>query len=416
MGKVFARHRVNLSQGAFIAIKEAIKKNKIIEGSNIRDFEELFALYIGTKYAISVSSARSGLMLVLKALGLKSGDEVILPAYTFHVVPAIIKSMNLKPVFVDVKIDTYNIDTSKIEAKITPRTKVILATHILGQPCEIDKIADLCKRHNIKIIEDCAHSCGAEYGGKKVGSFGEAGLFSFGMGKLITCFGGGIITCNDEYLKNKLLQMLKNHSNISKIQLTKTALKHTLFYLVTHSKIFPYSGYPAMRIADFFKNDIFDKTMEEPAELWKNFPDSFYRKFTNLQAMVGIEQLKTVDEKIAKTIKIAEIYNKELSGINNLAIPSLNQKAKHIYLYYRIRIKNRDRGEFRKRLLIKGIDSKTDDLSACPELKIFLGHSAGYPIAKEISITSLDIPCNHYLSEEDARIIATKVKEALNES
>lgn len=411
MMRAFPRNIINLSKEDFLIVKKAIKNNRIMVGPDIKEFENLFATYIGTRHAIAVSSARAGLVLVLKALNLQRGDEVILPAYTFHMIPAIIKSMGLKPVFIDVRIDTYNIDTSLIEEKITSRTKLILATHILGQPCEIDKIMDLSKRYNIKVIEDCAHSCGAEYETKKVGSFSEAGIFSFGIGKILNCFGGGIITCSDDKFRDKLLYLLKDYSDFPKQDLGKDIFKCALFYLFTHHKIFPYSGYLILRVLDLFGSHKSNNIINEPIKLYKQFPSNYYKKFTNLQAMVGIHQLNYLDDKINAIIKNAEIYDNELGGLRDLAIPYVASKAKHVYLYYHILVKNRE--ELRRRLLKNGIDTKIDDIAVCPELGIFSESGTKYQIAKEISMTSLDLPCYYNLSDKDVYRIAAILRKEL---
>ncbi|MBL7197814.1 MAG: aminotransferase class I/II-fold pyridoxal phosphate-dependent enzyme, partial [Candidatus Omnitrophica bacterium] len=180
MNKIFPRNRVVFSRDNFLKIRECYKKGQTIEGPDISVFEKMFASYIGTKYAVSFSSARSGLLTFLDALSFQPGDEIIFPAYTFHVIPAIVKSLGLKPVFVDVRNDTYTINTSLIKSSITKKTKAIFATHILGHPCDMDDIMALSREYDLKVIEDCAHACGAEYKGQKVGSFGIAGIFSFG--------------------------------------------------------------------------------------------------------------------------------------------------------------------------------------------------------------------------------------------
>lgn len=411
MDSVFPRNTVNLSKEDFLLVKEAIKSNKVIMGHDINNFQNLFSSYISTKYAIVVSSARAGLALTLKAFNLKPEDEVILPAYTFHVIPAIIKSMGFKPIFVDVRKDTYNINVSAIKEKITNRTRVILATHILGQPCEIEDIVYLSKKYDIKVIEDCAHSCGAEYNGKKVGSFGDVGIFSFGIGKLMTCFGGGAIACNNVNIRNDLLKSLEGYRKCSRKEIVKKILKCTIFFLLTHPKIFPYAGYFAMRTADFFNCDTLDRQPYEPVKLYDNFPESFYTKFTNLQAMVGIRQLSHLDEKINRIIRNAEIYNKELASIKDIITPFVAPKTKHVYLYYRIRVKQPKR--LKNKLLKYGIDTKLDDIAVCPELNIFLESDTNYQAAREISKTSLDLPCYSGLREEDIYKIVSKLKKAL---
>ena len=225
MSKVFPRNRVVFSRENFLKIRECYRRGEVIKGPDSSVFEKMFASYIGTKHAVSFSSARSGLVTILDALNFQPGDEVIFPAYTFHVIPAIVKSLGVKPIFVDIQKDTYTINASLIKKSITKKTKAIFATHILGYPCDMDDIIALSQECNLKIIEDCAHACGAEYKEQKVGSFGTAGIFSFGVGKLINCFGGGMVTCQDDVLRNKIVQKRDAYEDFSKPRLFKHMVK-----------------------------------------------------------------------------------------------------------------------------------------------------------------------------------------------
>jgi len=411
MSKVFPRNRVVFSRDNFLKIRECYKKGEIIEGSDISIFEKMFASYIGTKYAVSFSSARSGLVTILDALSFQPGDEVIFPAYTFHVIPAIVKSLGLKPVFVDVRNDTYTINTSLIKNSITKKTKAIFATHILGHPCDMNDIMALSQEHDLKIIEDCAHACGAEYKGQKVGSFGIASIFSFGMGKLMNCFGGGMVVCQDDTLRDQILQKRSFYENFSKIQVFKHMAKFFVFGFLTNPKVFAATGYVAMRIAQVFHNDMFDRFPDEPIELWHQFPKPFFRKFTNIQAAIGIQQLESLDKNINKIIRNAEIYSRELAG-SGLDLPFISPEVKHVYLYFRIRLQQRE--ELKQKLLKHGVDVKKDDIAICPELEIFPESGTDYPVAKEISMTSLELPCYYSLSEEDVCQIAGKLKKVLS--
>lgn len=410
MNKIFPRNRVVFSRDNFLKIRECYKKGQTIEGPDISVFEKMFASYIGTKYAVSFSSARSGLLTFLDALSFQPGDEIIFPAYTFHVIPAIVKSLGLKPVFVDVRNDTYTINTSLIKSSITKKTKAIFATHILGHPCDMDDIMALSREYDLKVIEDCAHACGAEYKGQKVGSFGIAGIFSFGMGKLMNCFGGGIVTCQDDTLRDQILRKRSSYENFSKIQLFKHMVKFFVFCFLTNPKVFAVTGYAAMRIAQVFHNDIFDRIPDESVELWHQFPKTFFRKFTNIQAAIGIQQLEFLNENINKIIRNAAVYSRELAD-SGLDLPFVSPEAKHVYLYFRIRSQQRE--ELKQKLLKHGVDVKKDDIAVCPELEIFPESGRDYPAAKEVSGTSLELPCYYSLSEGDIYQITGKIKKIL---
>ena len=194
-------------------IKEVIKVLRgkwIATGPKIKEFEDVFAKYIGCKYAVSVSSGTSALDIAIASLDLKKDSEIITTPFTFVATSNMILLNGLKPVFVDIKPDTYNINPDEIEKKITNKTKAILYMDYAGQPCDIDEIKRIAKEHGLYLIEDAAHALGAEYKNRKVGCFADLTCFSFYPVKHITTGEGGMVTTNNEDLYKKLL-MLRNH-------------------------------------------------------------------------------------------------------------------------------------------------------------------------------------------------------------
>ncbi|HNW56236.1 MAG TPA: DegT/DnrJ/EryC1/StrS family aminotransferase [Bacteroidales bacterium] len=180
----------------------------------VKDFEDKFAAFCGTKYALATVNGSVALRLALIACGVRPGDEVIIPPYTFIATSTIVLEANCVPVFVDIDPDTYNIDPSRIEAAITKRTKAIIPVHFAGQACEMDKIMAIAKQHNLKVIEDACHGHGAEYKGKKLGSIGDAGCFSFQSSKNLNCGEGGVVITNDE----KLYDMVNSLRNVGRVK------------------------------------------------------------------------------------------------------------------------------------------------------------------------------------------------------
>ena len=183
-------------------------------GDIVKDFEDDFAAYCGTKYALTCVNGSVALRLALIATGVKPGDEVILPPYTFIATASIVLEANCIPVFVDIDPGTYNLDPSKIEAAITKRTKAIIPVHFAGQSCDMDKIMDIAKRHNLRVIEDACHGHGAEYKNRKLGSIGDAGCFSFQSSKNLTSGEGGMVITNDE----KLYDMMNSLRNVGRVK------------------------------------------------------------------------------------------------------------------------------------------------------------------------------------------------------
>ncbi|GBF23310.1 glutamine--scyllo-inositol transaminase [Candidatus Gastranaerophilus sp. (ex Termes propinquus)] len=192
-------------------VLEVMRSGSYILGKHNKAFEEEMAKYIGTKYTVALNSGTDALHLALRALDIGAGDEVITVAFTFVATTEAIGIVGAKPVFVDICPDTFNIDVTKIEEKITPKTKAILPVHLYGQPCDMDVIMDIAKRHDLVVIEDCCQAIGATYKGQAVGTFGEAGCFSFYPTKNLGAMGdGGLLSTNSEFLKDRIVA-LRNH-------------------------------------------------------------------------------------------------------------------------------------------------------------------------------------------------------------
>jgi dTDP-4-amino-4,6-dideoxygalactose transaminase len=166
----------------------------------VADFEEAFAGYCGASHGVTCVNGSVSLRLALMACGVRPGDEVIVPPYTFIATASTVIEVNCVPVFVDIHPDTYNLDPAAIEAAITERTKAIIPVHFAGLPCDMDAILDIARRHNLRVIEDAAHAHGAEYKGRKLGSIGDAGSFSFQSSKNLTSGEGGIVITNNDDL------------------------------------------------------------------------------------------------------------------------------------------------------------------------------------------------------------------------
>jgi len=201
---------VQLGEEELQNVTEAVKTTWISsKGKFIEEFEKGFAKYIGTKHGVTVTNGTNALHLALLALGIKKGDEVLLPDFT-HVSNAfVITYTGAKPIFLDSHPDYWCVDPAKIEEKITPKTKAIIIVHIYGHPCDMDPIMEIVKKHNLFLIEDCAEAHGAEYKGKKVGTFGAINCYSFYGNKIITTGEGGMCLTDNDELDAKM-RMLKD--------------------------------------------------------------------------------------------------------------------------------------------------------------------------------------------------------------
>lgn len=193
------------------AIARVLKHGQFILGPEVKTFEAEMAAYLGTKFAIGVASGTDALRLALLACGIRPGDEVITTAFTFVATAETIIQCGATPVFVDIDPKTYNIDPAQIEAKITSRTKAVIPVHLFGQPSDMNPIIDIARKHDLKVIEDCAQSLGAEYRGKKAGSIGNAGCLSFFPSKNLGAYGdGGMVVTSDLEIA-KTVDILRKH-------------------------------------------------------------------------------------------------------------------------------------------------------------------------------------------------------------
>ena len=283
-----AQYRDELVQAA----TDVIDSGWYIQGAQVEQFEREFADYCGTKHCVGVANGLDALILILRAwkeLGkLKEGDEVIVPANTYIASILAITENNLVPVLVEPNVETFNIDSVKIEKVITNKTKAILPVHLYGQPANLDEIIEIAEEHGIPVIEDCAQAHGATYKGKKVGTFGTMGCFSFYPSKNLGAYGdAGIITTNNETLRDKLLS-LRNYGQTSRYIHEETG---------TNSRL------------------------------------------DEMQAAILRVKLKHLDKWTKKRRELAEVYT---SNLNKVTIPQELKDRNHVYHLYVIRSDNRD--------------------------------------------------------------------------
>ena len=187
-------HRPAIGEDEIQSVVETLKSGWLTTGPKVKRFEEDFARYLGCGHAIAVNSGTAALHLALDAIGIKEGDEVILPTMTFAATAEVVLYFKANPILVDCRRDTLNLAPEQVEGAITPKTKAIIPVHIGGQPCDMGPILDLARRYNLKVIEDAAHALPAAYHGKKVGTIGDITCFSFYATKTITTGEGGMAT------------------------------------------------------------------------------------------------------------------------------------------------------------------------------------------------------------------------------
>lgn len=274
------------------AVKDVLVSGHFILGPSVKKLEEDFAKYCGCEKAVGVANGTDALHVALRALNIGPGDEVITVAFTFIATGEAIGMVGATPVFVDINPDTFNMDINQIESAITPKTKAILPVHLYGQPCDMDKIVEIAKKHNLFIVEDCAQAVGAEYKDKKVGTFGDFGCFSFFPSKNLGCFGdGGMLTTNSPELAER--------ARIIRVHGGKVRYYHD--------------------------------------ELGLN------SRLDEIQAAILNVKLPYIDEWNDKRREIAYRYNDLFKSINEIETPKELANVKPVYHQYTVKVPDRDK-------------------------------------------------------------------------
>jgi len=343
------------------AAGEVLKSGMLVQGESVRKFEEAFSRYIGAKSAIAVSNGTIALDLALKALGIRPDDEVISPAFTFIATANSILYQGSKPVFADVDEKTFNIDPDDLLEKITPKTRAVIGVHLYGQPFDLKAVSQICEDHHLTLIEDCAQAHGAEFEGKKVGSFG-IGCFSFYPTKNMTTGEGGLITTPDEGMAAKL-RLLRNHGDTGK---------------------------------------------------YNHISLGYNYRMTNLQGAIGLIQLRSLDNFNSRRIRNAEFLNAHLK-IKGITTPYKAKNVKHVYNQYVIRIEDdfpASREKLMEFLQAKGIGSAVHYPKPVYEQPLY--RELGYgkercPISEDVSRRVLSLPVHPSLKQEDLEYIVETV-------
>ncbi|NET07270.1 MAG: aminotransferase class I/II-fold pyridoxal phosphate-dependent enzyme [Symploca sp. SIO2B6] len=310
--------------------KEWLSKSPCWEdGKVVSQYETEFARWNGSKYAFAFMAARVGLSACIYALDLQPEDEVILPAYTCVVVPNALEWAGVKTVYCDIELDTYGLDVTQIESKITPKTRAILLQHLYGVVCrDYQAIIDLAKRHGLKVIEDCAHSTGAEYKGRKVGNFGDVAVYSSEKTKMFNTIQGGVAVTNDDQLGKRLREYSEQapypDQALVERQLNNIPLE---FYQFKH----PQSWWLGDAYYIFHGSQVIFTTSNQEKQGIR--PDKYGRKMPAPIAALGLNQLKKLDYYIQcrrQNSKIWELWCQE----NGYKKPVVVDNAVSAYLRY----------------------------------------------------------------------------------
>lgn len=356
------RSFLEIEEEVIKGFKEVFSSMRILNGPNLLSFEKEWAEYLGVKHALGCSCGTSALMMAFLALGIGEGDEVLIQANGFIADFEAIYFSGAEPIFVDVDPRTFGPDLKDLENKITPRTKALLLIHMYGHPCEMEEILSICEKYGLILIEDASHAHGAEYKGKKVGTFGKVGCFSCGPVKNLNAVGdAGVVVTDDEEIAYKL-KYLRVHGQVEK--------NHSFF-------------------------------------------PGFNSRLDELQAVILRAKLRTLDKKNEERRRIAEYYTKNLFSISELSLPPIDPPyKKSVYHRYMIRTSRRD--ELARFLKGKGIGTGYYYPIPLHKQKAYLETSEknwSLPVAEKLAKELLAIPIYPELTQEEIDYVISCIYE-----
>ena len=347
-----------IGQEEIKAVEEVLKSGMLAQGEAVKSFEDEFAAYLGVKNAIAVNNGTVALDLAIKALDLEPGSEIITPAFTFIATANCALYQGLRPVFADVDEKTFNIDPDDLQERITPRTKAVIGVHLYGQPFQISAVQEICQDRSIALVEDCAQAHGAEWKGKKVGSFGT-GCFSFYPTKNMTTGEGGMITTDDDALAARL-RLLRSHGDSGK---------------------------------------------------YNHITLGYNYRMMNLQGALGRVQLRRLEEFTARRIANAGYLNDQIKA-TGISTPFQMDGVRHVYHQYVVRVEDElhaSRERLMEYLQAKGVGSAVHYPKAVYQQPFYkdLGYTdVSCPVAEDVSRRVMSLPVHPALSAEELQYIS----------
>ena len=332
------------------------------QGRFVREFEERFAAFAGTRHAVSTSNGTVALHLALVALGVGPGDEVIVPTLSFIATANAVRYVGATPVFVDSEWESWNLDPEAVEAAVTPRTRAVIPVHLYGHPAAMDPILATARRHGLAVVEDAAEAHGARYRGRIVGGLGDVAAFSFYGNKIVTTGEGGMLTTDDDALAERM-RILRDHGM-------------------------------------------------SPERRYHHPVLGFNYRLTNLQAAVGVAQMEKVEEILAHKRRIAALYAEGLREVDGLLLPPQAEWAESVYWLYSVRVEGerfgRTRDEVMEALRERGVETRPLFLPIHRQPIYDTGQRL--PVAETLSATGLSLPSSVGLRDDDVSRVVDSVR------
>jgi dTDP-4-amino-4,6-dideoxygalactose transaminase len=370
--------QADIGEEEIAEVVDTLRSGWLTTGPKTREFEERFSQYVDSKFAIAVNSCTAGLHLALNAAGITEGDEVITTPLTFCSTVNVILFQRATPVLADIRLDDYDIDPAEVERRITPRTKAILPVHYGGQPCRMDELMDIARRHNLLVIEDAAHAVGAKYRGQPVGSIGDATAFSFYVIKNLTTGEGGMVTTNNPELAEKV-RILRLHG-----------MSHDAWKRYDARG----SWYYEVQMLGFKYN------------------------MSDIQAALGLHQLARLESFTERRAQIVAEYGRRFAALPELTLPQARPEVRHAWHLYPIRVDGErltiGRDQFIEEMKERGIGTSVHfiPIHYHPYYQQTLGLKPGdFPNTDKLFAGLLSLPLFPRMTDADVERVANAVEE-----
>lgn len=381
-------------------------------GDPVVRFEEAFARWQGVRHVLFVPSGRMGLHLILAASGYPRGAEIVVPAFTYFAIPAMLRHMGLRVVYADVEPTTFELSVATVRKVITSNTRAIIPTHLFGRTCPLSGLEKLAGRRGLDIIEDCAQACGAMVNGARAGSTGRAAYFTFGITKNFSTYSGGVVATNDDSLADSMRELMEDFAPAGRKALVKQGLTAAAMNVATHPAVFNISLAPLLRRAKIADADpVHQRFEEEVAPISDEQLSRLRWRPGAAQAEAGLRQLATVD---ARNDERRGLGAALLKSLHARAVPGLPAPAgpggDHIYVSFALRRPRRE--VFGRHLRLAGVDFSPGYMTACSRIPELGGTPGLCPTAEAIEREIVHIPLYPGLRRDDIQRISDAVVTA----
>ncbi|MBL8617744.1 MAG: DegT/DnrJ/EryC1/StrS family aminotransferase [Deltaproteobacteria bacterium] len=397
---------------ALVAAAALLRDDAAADAEAVARFERRFAELIGVPHAIMVPSARYGFYLLLSAIGVGPGDEVVVPGLTYFAIPAMVPLLGAAPIFADVGLRSHVLDPDAFAAALSPRTKAVVPTHLFGTPCEMDRIVQIAKEAGVAVIEDCAQSTGARYRGQRVGSVGDHAYYTFGLTKNITTLSGAMVTTKDEAVAAKVRAALAGAGPTPRRKLAKEAATGAAMWAATHPALYWATVHPAVVVGNRLGKDPIHEPFGEPEVRYTKVSSSYTTqgRARAAQAEVGLRQLDRIDALNGARVRNGRRLDEALAHVPGLSTPTYPEGAEPIYMSFVVNHPRRD--ALAGALRARGVDTTIGYMNAFGDHPLFPEHKRACPNAARAMAELLHLPVHPNLSGADLDHMVEAVRSA----